>query len=403
MRCAGRLLLLLGSCLLALQAADVPGRLIVGHREGVDSGVLARTFLVHRAIVRTQLAELGASIIDVPEESSASILDSLQRSGLFTYVERDHYAHTGGVPNDPSYSSQWHLPRIQGPQAWSISTGSAAVVVAVIDSGVYRQHPDLTAKILPGWNFVKNNADTSDVLGHGTAVAGTLAAATNNGLGISAVNWASMIMPLVAVDDADFAAYSNIAAAIQYAADHGVRVINVSLGGNGSSVLLQSAVDYAWARGSVVFASAMNDGSDTPNYPAACKHAVAVSATDTADHLASYSNFGDWIALSAPGSDILSTMNGGGYGYWFGTSFASPIAAGVAALMLAVNPGLSATDLVNLIEQNADDLGTPGRDDAFGWGRVNAYRAVQAAQALAAPPPPPIHRNPHPEPAHRPR
>jgi subtilisin family serine protease len=210
-----------------------------------------------------------------------------------------------------------------------------------------------------------------------------------------------MIMPLVAVDDSDFAAYSNIAAAIQYAADHGVRVINISLGGTAWSALLQNAVDYAWSRGSVVFASAMNDGNTSPNYPAACNHGVAVSATDTADHLAAYSNFGEWIALSAPGSDILSTMNGGGYGYWFGTSFASPIAAGVAALVLAVNPNLSASDLVNLMEQTADDLGSPGRDSTYGWGRVNAYRAVQAAQALAAPAPAPIPRNPHSDPAHR--
>jgi len=396
----GRLFLLFASCLLVLRAADAPGRLIVGHREGVDS-VVARTLLLHRAAVRMNMAELGASVIEVPEEGSAAILDSLQRSGLFAYVERDHYAHTAGVPNDPSYASQWRLPRIQGPQAWSISTGSASVVVAVIDSGVYRQHPDLATKILPGWNFVKNSSDTSDVLGHGTAVAGTLAAATNNGVGVSAVNWASMIMPLVVVDDSDFAAYSNIAAAIQYAADRGVRVINISLGGTSASALLQSAVTYAWNRGSVVFASAMNDSSTTPNYPAACTHAVAVSATDTADHLATYSNYGDWIALSAPGSDILSTMNGGGYGYWFGTSFASPIAAGVAALVLAVNPNLSAADLVTLLEANADDLGPQGRDGSFGWGRVNAYRAVQAAEALAAPAPPPIHRSPHKDPAHR--
>src|SRR5919198_74752 len=124
MRCTGRFLFLLFSCLLVVRAADVPGRLIIGYREGVDTGVLARTLLLHRAALRMNLPELGASVLDIPEESAAAILDSLQRTGLFAYVERDHYAHTGGVPNDPSYNSQWHLPRIQGPQAWSISTGS---------------------------------------------------------------------------------------------------------------------------------------------------------------------------------------------------------------------------------------------------------------------------------------
>ena len=325
-------------------------------------------------------------MLDVPEESSDAILEALQKTGLFAYVEHDYYARTAAVPNDPSYIAQWHLPQIRSAEAWDLTTGSAAVVVAVIDSGADATHPDLAAKLVPGWNFVNGNADTSDVLGHGTAVAGSLGAESNNRIGIAGVSWASRIMPLVVVDDQNYAAYSNIAEAIQYAADHGVRVINISIGGPCQSSTLQSAVDYAWDKGAVIFSSAMNDSASAPYYPAAANHVVAVSATDANDRLASFSNFGNWIALAAPGAGILTTMNGGGYSFWSGTSFSSPIAAGVAALCLAVNPALTNSGLVSLLEQTADDLGPPGRDASFGYGRINAYRAVLAALAAGSPP-----------------
>jgi thermitase len=360
----------------------VPGRLLAGRREGVDTAVAARTLRLHGAVVRRDLPALGVALLEVPAESAEAIRESLVRSGLFSYVEPDWYAHTAAVPNDPSYAAQWHLPRIQSPDAWSITTGAVSAVVAVVDSGVYGTHPDLTSRMVPGWNFVRGNSDTADVLGHGTAVAGTLGAVSNNHIGVAGVLWTGQIMPLVAVDDKDQAAYSNIAAAIQYAADHGVRVINLSVGGSKASVTLQNAVDYAWNKGSVVFGSAMNHGSDSEYYPAACDHAVAISAIDGNNRLAAFSNYGRWIVLSAPGTNILTTADGGGYGYWSGTSFATPIVAGVAALCLAINPWLSAADLVSILKQTTDDLGTPGFDTSFGWGRVNAFKAVSAARQL---------------------
>ncbi len=384
--------------LTAGQAADlksyVPGRLLVGHRTSGDRGLEDRVLRLHGAAVRRDLRDLSVSVVDVPEASSEAILVSLKNSGLFDYVERDYYAHTAAVPNDPSYGSQWHLPRIHSPQAWSVTTGSASVVIAVIDSGVFGTHPDLAAKLVAGWNFVGGNTDTSDVLGHGTAVAGAVAAASNNNIGIAGVSWASRVMPLVVVNGEDYAAYSDIAAAIQYGADHGARILNVSIGGVNQSTTLQNAVDYAWNRGAVIFAAAMNNSTSTPYYPAACNHVVAVSATDSDDHLAGFSDYGNWIALSAPGTNILTTMNGGGYGYWSGTSFAAPVAAGVAALCLAVNPALSNAALVALLESTADDLGTPGYDNYFGWGRINAYQAVSGAAPPAPPPPNPKHPRP---------
>lgn len=350
----------------------------------MDSNVVDLHLRLRGAAVRKTVPGLNLQVLDVPEAGSEAILTSLRDSGVFEIVERDGYARLADsavtIPNDPSYNGQWYLPRIAAPAAWSVTRGSAAIVIAVIDSGVDRGHPDLSPQLVPGWNFVANSDDTNDIVGHGTAVAGTIAAASNNGIGIAGVSWSSRIMPLVVVDSSEFASYSNIATAIQYAVDHGARVINISIGGASSSAVLQSAIDYAWSRNVVVFASAMNDSSTVPNYPAACTHAVAVSATDSNDSLTSFSNYGSWIAISAPGNNILTTSMGGGYGYWSGTSFSSPIATGVASLALAVDPTLTAPALVTLIEKNADDLGTPGFDASFGWGRVNAYKVVTAGQ-----------------------
>jgi subtilisin family serine protease len=253
----------------------------------------------------------------------------------------------------------------------------------VLDSGIYAAHPDLAARLVPGWNFVKGNADTSDILGHGTEVAGMVGASTNNGIGIAGVSWAGMVMPLVVVDKNNFAAYSDIAAAIQFAADRKARIINVSAGGSASSSALQSAVDYAWNHGSMVFAAAMNNASSTPSYPAACAHAVAVSATDELDRPATFSSFGSWVTLSAPGTDILTTMSGGGYGYRNGTSFSAPIAAGVATLVMAANPQLTNEEVLAILKESADPPPGGGFDPQFGWGRVNAWKAVE----LAAPSP----------------
>jgi subtilisin family serine protease len=365
-----------GAAAFAAEPSQVPGRLLAGIR---DPAVASRTLAAHRASVRRELRGLSAVSVEVPAQGATAVLESLRQSGAFEYVEPDYYAHTAADPNDPSYNSQWHLRRIGGPLAWTLSTGSASVVVAVVDSGVNPHHPDLASKLVPGWNFVKDNADTADVLGHGTAVAGTVAAATNNGIGVAGVNWGSRVMPLVAVDQKDYAAYSDVAAAIQYAADHGVRVINVSIGGPNSSYTLQNAVEYAWSKGALVFASAMNEAASTRYYPAACTHAVSVSATDSNDRLASFSNFGDWITLAAPGTGILSTADGGGYSFWNGTSFASPIVAGVAALILSVNPALSNEQVLAILKDTADRAGA-APDSYFGWGRVNAYRAVLAAK-----------------------
>ncbi|WP_287125809.1 Ig-like domain-containing protein, partial [Desulfobacter sp.] len=223
--------------------------------------------------------------------------------------------------------------------------------------------------------------DTHDVLGHGTAVAGSAAAMTDNITGVAGVAGDSPIMPLVVLDANDSATYYDVARAINYAADQGVRIMNISIGGSSYSSTLQNAVNYAWNKGALILACAHNYSTDTPYYPAACANVVAVSATTSSDDFASFSNYGNWIDISAPGAYILTTTRGGGYGNWNGTSFSSPITAGVAALILSANPSLTNAQVVDILTQNADDLGSTGFDNYFGYGRVNALQSILAALA----------------------
>lgn len=374
-------LLALAGTLCAQQAPPdaVPEMLIVQHRRGADRAQAHRAFAEHGARVEREHAALEFSAIRVPEAKLEKVRKSLEKSGLFTFVERDFKARAALLPNDPGYGSQWYLPQVSAPAAWDLTTGSASVPIALIDSGVDPTHPDLASRIAPGWSFLTGTANTADVEGHGTATAGMLAVTDNSG-GISGVNWKSPIVPLVVLDSTGYASYYNIANAITYAADHGIRVISISIAGSSASSTLQSAIDYAWNHGSIVIAAAGNSSTSAPYYPAACNHVVAVSATDSADALASFSNYGSYIDIAAPGTMINTTTNGGGYGYWQGTSFSAPIVAAVTGLILSAQPTMTNTDVVNTLLQNTDDIGAPGFDNQFGWGRVNAYKAVMAAR-----------------------
>jgi subtilisin family serine protease len=190
------------------------------------------------------------------------------------------------------------------------------------------------------------------------------------------VTWRGKILPLVVLNESNQATYADIARAILYAADAGARIINISVGGTEPSDALQAAVDYAWALGCVVFAASMNNGDTAPVYPAACDHVVAVGASAYDDSRAEFSNYGSWIDLVAPGEGILTTSTGAAYLPWTGTSMATPIAAGVAALILSANPDFTAQELMDQLLGSCDDLGATGWDEEFGAGRVNAASAL---------------------------
>jgi len=356
-----------------------PGQIIVQERAGANAAAVNAALASVGGKLFGHIPQTKHHVVKVPEGQVDKIMAALLQTGLFSVAERDGRAYAVSTPNDPSFFSQWHLTTINAATAWNTTVGSV-LPIAVIDSGVDLAHPDLAGRVTAGWNFLLGNSSTEDDLGHGTATAGTLGAATNNGTGVAGVTWNNPIMPLVVVDSTGYANYSNIASAITYAADHGARIVNISIAGTSSSSTLQSAVNYAWNKGTVVFAGAGNNSSSTPMYPAACTNVVSVAATDQNNALAGFSNYGPWIDLAAPGVNILTTSFGGGYGYWSGTSFATPIAAGVGGLVLAAKPSLSASGLVTLLEQNTDYIGS---SSIFGYGLVDAAKAVSAATAAA--------------------
>src|SRR5689334_14124087 len=331
----------------------VPGRILVQPVDHAPQWVVDKLLGLFGGKVHHKIDPINVSVVELPEQAIDNAADALMKTGGFTFIERDFIAHTSATPNDPDFASQWHLAKIQASAAWGITQGSANVPIAVIDSGADSTQLDLKPKLIGGWNFLTGNSNTSDTgcnTGHGTAVSGAAAAATNNLTGVAGVGWVNPIMPLVVTSSSCYAYYSDMASAITYATDHGVRIINISITGSTVSSTLQTAVDYAWSKGAVIFAAAGNSSSSSPVYPAACNNVLAISATEPTDTLASFSNHGSWIKLSAPGDMILTTQMGGTYGNWWGTSLASPIAAAVGALTLSANPSLTNAQLVSLLE-----------------------------------------------------
>jgi thermitase len=362
---------------LASQADHVPGRLLLQPKPGVPELVVQG--LVARSGARQvgAIQQINVRVLQVPPAALPSVLAALQHNQNVEFAEPDYLVEPALTPNDTYYSLEWHLPKMQAPQAWDITTGSSQVTIAILDSGVDATHPDLSPLIVPGWNVFDNSADTSDMTGHGTGVAGNAAAVGNNGVGIAALAWNCRIMPIRVADPTGCATDSMLAAGLTYAADHGARVANASFGISGLSSTLSSAAQYFQSKGGVFTGSAGNDGTfdSTADDP----YILRISATDSSDVLASFSSTGNNIDLCAPGVSIVTTTKGGGYGYATGTSASAPLVAGVAALVLSVNPSLTGSQVQQILKQSADGLGATGWDSSYGWGRVNALKAVQAA------------------------
>ncbi|MDQ1433796.1 MAG: hypothetical protein QOF59_612 [Actinomycetota bacterium] len=302
-------------------------------------------------------------------------------------TEQDQPVHLLGT-NDALSSQQWAFNAVHYQAAWKLSTG-AGITVAVVDTGVLGTHEDLAGSVIAGIDLASDAAKYDparngevDPGGHGTHVAGIIAAHPNNGVGIAGAAPGVKIMPIRILDASGSGSSSAVAEGIIWAADHGARLVNLSLGG-GPSQGMQAAIQYARSRQVVTFAAGGNSFQDgnQANYPAAYPEAVAVGAIDSSLHHASYSNTGSYIDVVAPGDQIWSTYGTGRrqYALMSGTSMATPYAAAAAALILGEKPSLGAVDLTNLLEGTASDLGPAGRDNTFGYGLVNPRQALLIA------------------------
>ncbi len=364
--------------------ARAPGQLLVQFKAGVKDDEGDALLKMHGGQKLKTLPQIRTHVISVPIGAEEKVRAALARNPKVEVAEPNFIALSTLVPNDTYYPNQWHSPKIGAPTGWDATVGVPSVIVAVADSG-FLPIGDLATSLVPGYDVVTNTATvTTNSCAHGAKVAGVIGSAGNNAAGVAGLAWGSKIMPIAMADGGCYALYSNMAEAVIYAVDHGARVINISYGGTGYSSTLESAINYAVSKGAVFFASAGNDSASAVLYPAAYANAIGVGATGSSDVRASWSNYGTALDIVAPGVGIWSGNNSGTYGAVSGTSFASPLAAGLAALVLSVNPNLTSTQVRSLIEKNVDDLGTVGWDQYYGWGRINVAKTLEAAKLVPA-------------------
>lgn len=347
----------------------------------------------------------------VPEGKEKSSAQALMRRQGVLWAEPEYTVHATADPNDPSFGSLWNMAKIQAPLAWDVSVGSIETIIAVLDTGVDLQHPDLQGNLWQnfgeiagngvdddkngyvddrwGWNIVGDGPNPQDNNGHGTHVAGIAGAVGNNATGVTGLMWRCRIMPVKVLDSRGNGSYAGVADGIRYAVRNGARIVNMSLAGSPTSQLLQDVVNEMYADYGVLFVAAAGncgsggsscDGVNPIMYPAALDHVISVAATDAGDGHAPYSEFNEFVDLAAPGSGVYSLAIGGGYRYMAGTSMATPHVAALAGLLKTLNPEWDAETIENHLKATAAKVGTydyaDGRNDYYGAGRIDAGAAL---------------------------
>ena len=359
--------------------AHAPDQILVKFQPGTPEEAKADVHQRHGGRVVDTISGIDVQVVRIPENKVKEKVAAYRGEANVQFAEPDFIAEAIFIPNDPYFGKQWGMVKIQAPEAWDITQGSSAVKIAICDTGIDQNHEDLAAKIVANKNFTLSRT-VDDKYGHGTHVAGIAAAITNNGKGVVGVGFNSSLVNIKVLGDTGTGYYSWVANGIIWAADNGASIINLSLGGTSASDTLKSAVDYAWGKGSVLVAAAGNDNTDVPLYPAYYENCIAVAATDQNDVKATFSNYGAWVDIAAPGVDIFSTMPNHknrigilNYGSLSGTSMSTPYVAGVAALVFAAKPGWTNAEVRTQIQASVDSI--TGFTTAI--GRVNAYKAVQ--------------------------
>lgn len=353
-------------------ATSEPERALIRLKPGVPEAALSPTLSALGLKLERSLPQIDVLAVSGGGALFDRALAVLRgHAGVAAAEEEVVLEATETNPNDVHWPSQWGLRSAGFARAWDVARGSSETVVAVVDTGVDRAHPDLRGALLAGYDFVADDADPSDQHGHGTAVAGVLAARANNLTGIAGACWHCRVLPVRVLDGAGRGNSSVVAAGIIWAVDHGATVINLSLGGERASIAEEGAVDYAARHDVLVVASAGNSGSTRRFYPAAHQGVVAVAGTDADDRLYSWSNRGDWVDLAAPGCNA-ALWRSGAYSTFCGTSSAAPLVAGLAALVRSANPRATAAETAR----------------ALGSSRLDASRVFPRRGAEVAQPPP---------------
>jgi thermitase len=379
----------------------VPGQILVKFKENTSQTEIDSQINSHRASVTGKIDKLGVLVLKVPEVAQDKVLNALSKNPNVEFAEFDYLAEALADPNDTFFNRQWGLENtgqtingvtgtmdadIDTSTAWDTTQGG--VKVAILDCGINENHPDLVNKVVDRYNFTTATSGTNDIYGHGTHVAGIVAAVANNGYGVAGVCPGCTLLNGKVLDDRGSGAYSWIANGIIWATNNGAKFINLSLGGPSSSTTLENAVNYAWNNGVVVVAAAGNSNDSSYTYPAAYTNSIAVAATDNQDKRAYFSSYGSWVDVTAPGVYIFSTWKDKKsnanpqpecydtvcYKYASGTSMSTPMTAGVVGLIWSTSYGTSASTVRARLETTADDI--TGTGTYWSAGRINAANAV---------------------------
>lgn len=354
------------------QSKYIEGEIIVKFKDGISESEKSQVHQKFEAnlIKRNNHKAVGYDLLKVKNVEQA--IKALEKNPNVEYVEPNYVVEAVWTPNDTYYSGYQYGPQLTSTNlAWDLTKGLSGQEIAIVDTGVNYNHEDLSNKTILGYDFVQNDWYPMDQNDHGTHVAATAAASTNNGKGIAGMAPNTSILAVRVLDARGNGSLTDVADGIVYSADYGAEVINLSLGCDCDTQTLKNAVDYAWNSGSVIVAAAGNDGVSTTFEPASYSNVIAVGAVDANDNVASFSNYGTWVDVTAPGVDIASAVRNG-YAYMSGTSMASPHVAGLAALL--AGQGKNNSQIRQAIENTADQIS--GTGTYFKYGRINSYQAV---------------------------
>lgn len=383
----GNIKLSLENFVLWYKAEEVPEEKLIF----IDAKLKEIGVVSYEATIREPVTETLGRIYLLNFKSTVNLEDARDRLAELYFIvsiEPNVIFFVNQDPNDPLYPQLWGFQKISMPQAWDISTGSESILVGVIDSGIDINHPEFAGRLVGGYDFLRNDSIPDDELGHGTHVSGTIGAIGNNALGVAGINWNVKIIPLKICDASGKCLLSSLGNAINTGLQDGAKVFNMSLGGETPCPpSLQSAINASTNKGSIVVAAAGNSNGNADNFaPGNCQNVLTVGAVDIADARSVWSvsnnkgsNYGSVVEIAAPGTGIISTMPGGNYASKDGTSMASPHVAGAAALLLSVNPGLSAQQVFDCIVQNSDPIST---DFPIGGKRLNVSKMLTACKDL---------------------